>query len=108
VHNWRSFLPRSMTQQTPRGLSDKGWKQYLDLVLDLSTAFIPESEDCTPTKEEVLQRLQQLTCSPENLALWAHLNKPYPDGLRQRTVSTASISSDSNELLCCSCTHTTS
>lgn len=96
-----------MTQQTPR-VSDKGWKQYLDLVLDLSTAFIQESEDCTPTKEEVLQRLQQLTCSPENLALWAHLNKPYPDGLRQRTVSTASSSSDSNELLCCLCTHTTS
>jgi cell division septum initiation protein DivIVA len=76
-----------MAQQA-QSLSDKGWKQYLDLVIDFSTAFIQELEDHTPTTEEVLQRLQQLTSSPEGLALWAHLNKPYPNGLRERTVST--------------------
>lgn len=52
-------------------------------------AFIKDTEGHAPTKEEVLQRLQeqQLTSSNEGLALWAHLNKLYPHGLRECAVS---------------------
>jgi hypothetical protein len=77
-----------MAQQTP-SLRDKGYKQHLDQAIALSTAFIKDTEGHTPTKEEVLQRLQeqQLTSSKEGLALWAHLNKQFPDGLRERAVS---------------------
>lgn len=69
-----------------------GWLRHLDLAVALTTAFIKETEGHTLTREEVLCRLQtkQLTSCPGSLALWARLNKPYPVGLRGRTVSDCS------------------
>ena len=72
-----------MGQEAPTSLADTGWRSHLDLVVDLTKAFIQETEGHTPSREAVLDRLQtRQLASPEGLALWAHLNQAAPDGLR--------------------------